>query len=104
MMLGPEWQIMSYHVPGLAAFLPEVDHKDEAYRRMHETARTMAAAKEMRHWSPEAHIGDDDYILEDVKAAVVEATAGKTDEQEMRRVERINREGWDYPHLRSGGR
>eukprot|EP00873_Tetraselmis_striata_P045465 jgi/Tetstr1/465729/TSEL_010354.t1 len=86
---GPEWQILSYHVPGLAAFLPEVDHKDEAYRRMHETARTMAAAKEMRHWSPEAHIGDDDYILEDVKAAAVEATAGKTDEQEMRRVERI---------------
>eukprot|EP00873_Tetraselmis_striata_P023653 jgi/Tetstr1/443917/TSEL_031869.t1 len=104
MMPGPEWQILSYHVPGMAAFLPEVDHKDEAYRRMHETARTMAAAKEMRHWSPEAHIGDDDYILEDVKAAVGEATAGKTDEQEMRRVERINREGWDYPHLRSGGR
>eukprot|EP00873_Tetraselmis_striata_P042804 jgi/Tetstr1/463068/TSEL_008003.t1 len=103
MMPGPEWQILSYHVPGMAAFLPEVDHKDEAYRRMHETARTMAAAKEMRHWSPEAHIGDDDYILEDVKAAVGEATAGKTDEQEMRRVERINREGWDYPHLRSGG-
>eukprot|EP00873_Tetraselmis_striata_P020182 jgi/Tetstr1/440446/TSEL_003066.t1 len=70
MMPGPEWQILSYHVPGMAAFLPEVDHKDEAYRRMHETARTMAAAKEMRHWSPEAHIGDDDYILEDVKAAV----------------------------------
>eukprot|EP00873_Tetraselmis_striata_P040678 jgi/Tetstr1/460942/TSEL_006094.t1 len=69
MMPGPEWQILSYHVPGMAAFLPEVDHKDEAYRRMHETARTMAAAKEMRHWSPEAHIGDDDYILEDVKAA-----------------------------------
>eukprot|EP00873_Tetraselmis_striata_P010168 jgi/Tetstr1/430432/TSEL_020242.t1 len=104
MMPGQEWQILSYHVPGLAAFLPEVDHTDEAYHRMHETARTMAAAKEMRHWSPETHIGDDDYILEDVKAAVVEATAGKTDEQEMRRVEKINREGWDYPHLRSWGR
>eukprot|EP00873_Tetraselmis_striata_P013665 jgi/Tetstr1/433929/TSEL_023106.t1 len=76
MMPGPEWQILSYHVPGMAAFLPEVDHKDEAYRRMHETARTMAAAKEMRHWSPEAHIGDDDYILEDVKAAVARLTAG----------------------------
>eukprot|EP00873_Tetraselmis_striata_P019991 jgi/Tetstr1/440255/TSEL_028606.t1 len=69
MMLGPEWRILPYHVPGLAAFLPEVDHKDEAYCRMHETAKTMAAAKGMRHWSPEAHIGDDDYILEDVKAS-----------------------------------
>eukprot|EP00873_Tetraselmis_striata_P036217 jgi/Tetstr1/456481/TSEL_043204.t1 len=45
----------------------------------------MAAAKEMRHWNPEAHIGDDEYIHVDVKAAVAEATAGKTDEQEMRR-------------------
>eukprot|EP00873_Tetraselmis_striata_P028209 jgi/Tetstr1/448473/TSEL_035741.t1 len=64
----------------------------------------MAAAKEMRHWNPEAHIGDNECILAGVKAAVAEATAGKADEQEMRRVERINREGWDYPHLRSGDR
>eukprot|EP00873_Tetraselmis_striata_P046037 jgi/Tetstr1/466301/TSEL_010834.t1 len=53
-------------------------------------ARTMTAAKEMRHWDPEAHIGDDGYVLADVKAAVVEATAGTTGEQEMRRVERSN--------------
>eukprot|EP00873_Tetraselmis_striata_P027863 jgi/Tetstr1/448127/TSEL_035421.t1 len=53
----------------------------------------MAAAKEMRHWNPEAHIGDDECILADVKAAVAEAIAGKTDKQEMRRVERMNREG-----------
>eukprot|EP00873_Tetraselmis_striata_P008833 jgi/Tetstr1/429097/TSEL_019060.t1 len=46
----------------------------------------MAAAKEMRHWNPETHIGDDEYILTDVKAAVA---SGKTDEQEMRRVETI---------------
>eukprot|EP00873_Tetraselmis_striata_P023135 jgi/Tetstr1/443399/TSEL_031412.t1 len=104
MMPGPEWQILSYHVPGMPAFLPKVDHEDKARRRKHETARTMTAAKEMRHWNPEAHIGDDEYILADVKAAVAEATAGKTDEQEMRRVERINRKGWDYRHLRSGGR
>jgi len=45
--------------------------------------------REMRHWNPEAHIGDDRYVLPDVKAAVAEATAGTTDEQEMRRVERI---------------
>eukprot|EP00873_Tetraselmis_striata_P043381 jgi/Tetstr1/463645/TSEL_008506.t1 len=56
-------QILSYHVPGMSAFLLEVDHEDEARRRKHETARTMAAAKEMRHWNPEAHIGDDEYIL-----------------------------------------
>eukprot|EP00873_Tetraselmis_striata_P040561 jgi/Tetstr1/460825/TSEL_005986.t1 len=49
MMPGPEWQILSYHVPGMSAFLPEVDHEDEARRRKYETARTMAAAKEMRH-------------------------------------------------------
>eukprot|EP00873_Tetraselmis_striata_P043299 jgi/Tetstr1/463563/TSEL_008442.t1 len=35
MMPGPEWQILCYDVSGLAAFLREVDHKDEAYRRMH---------------------------------------------------------------------
>eukprot|EP00873_Tetraselmis_striata_P044140 jgi/Tetstr1/464404/TSEL_009197.t1 len=93
MMPGPEWQILSYHVPGMSAFLPEVDDVDEARRRMYETARTMAVAKEMRHWNPEAHVGDDEYILQDVKAAVDEATAGKTNEQETRRVERINREG-----------
>eukprot|EP00873_Tetraselmis_striata_P015083 jgi/Tetstr1/435347/TSEL_024265.t1 len=93
MMPGPEWQILSYHVPGMSFFLPEVDDEDEARRRMYETARTMAVAKEMRHWNPEAHVGDDEYILEDFKAAVDEATAGKTNEQEMRRVERINREG-----------
>eukprot|EP00873_Tetraselmis_striata_P042704 jgi/Tetstr1/462968/TSEL_007916.t1 len=93
MMPGPEWQILSYHVPGMPAFLPEVDHEDEARRRTYETARTMAAAIEMRHWNPEAHVGDDEYILADVKAAVDEAIACKTDEQEMRRVERINREG-----------
>eukprot|EP00873_Tetraselmis_striata_P046588 jgi/Tetstr1/466852/TSEL_011309.t1 len=29
----------------------------------------MTAAKEMRHWNPEAHIGDDGYVLADVKAA-----------------------------------
>eukprot|EP00873_Tetraselmis_striata_P020264 jgi/Tetstr1/440528/TSEL_028851.t1 len=45
----------------------------------------MAAAKEMRPCKPEARITDDEYILVDVKAAVAEATAGKTDEQEMRR-------------------
>eukprot|EP00873_Tetraselmis_striata_P025650 jgi/Tetstr1/445914/TSEL_033543.t1 len=45
----------------------------------------MTAAKEMRHWNPEAHIGDDGYVLADVKAAVAEATAGTTDEHEMRR-------------------
>eukprot|EP00873_Tetraselmis_striata_P029963 jgi/Tetstr1/450227/TSEL_037265.t1 len=45
----------------------------------------MTAAKEMRHWNPEAHIVDDGYVLPDVKAAVAEATAGTTDEQEMRR-------------------
>eukprot|EP00873_Tetraselmis_striata_P040917 jgi/Tetstr1/461181/TSEL_006318.t1 len=45
----------------------------------------MTAAKEMRHWNPEAHIGDDGYVLVDVKAAVAEATAGTTTgEQEMR--------------------
>eukprot|EP00873_Tetraselmis_striata_P011910 jgi/Tetstr1/432174/TSEL_021630.t1 len=27
----------------------------------------MTAAKEMRHWNPEAHIGDDGYVLADVK-------------------------------------
>eukprot|EP00873_Tetraselmis_striata_P016110 jgi/Tetstr1/436374/TSEL_025207.t1 len=48
--------------------------------------------QEMRHWNPEAHIGDDGYVLADVKAAVAEATAGTTDEQEMRRVERIYRQ------------
>eukprot|EP00873_Tetraselmis_striata_P042787 jgi/Tetstr1/463051/TSEL_007989.t1 len=86
MMPGPEWQILSYHVLGMSAFLPEVDHEDEARRRKHETTRAMAAAKEMRHWNPEAHIGDDDeYILADVKGTVAEATACKTDEQEMRR-------------------
>eukprot|EP00873_Tetraselmis_striata_P037583 jgi/Tetstr1/457847/TSEL_044392.t1 len=63
---GPEWQILSYHVvPGMSAFLPKVDHEDEARRREHETARNMAATKEMRHWKPEAHIGDDEYILAD---------------------------------------
>eukprot|EP00873_Tetraselmis_striata_P017985 jgi/Tetstr1/438249/TSEL_026818.t1 len=46
----------------------------------------MTAAKEMRHWNPEAHIGDDGYVLVDVKAAVAEATAGTTGEQEMRRA------------------
>eukprot|EP00873_Tetraselmis_striata_P004480 jgi/Tetstr1/424744/TSEL_015261.t1 len=45
----------------------------------------MTAAKETRHWNPEAHIGDDGYVLADVKAAVAEATAGTTGEQEMRR-------------------
>eukprot|EP00873_Tetraselmis_striata_P023339 jgi/Tetstr1/443603/TSEL_031602.t1 len=71
MMPGPEWQILSYHVPGMSAFLLEVDHEDTARRRKHETARTMAAAKEiMRHWNPEAHIWDDEYTLADVKAAV----------------------------------
>eukprot|EP00873_Tetraselmis_striata_P042353 jgi/Tetstr1/462617/TSEL_007602.t1 len=84
MMPGPEWLILSYHVPGMSTFLPEVDHEDEA-RRKHETTRIMAAAKEMRHWNPEAHIGVDEYIFADVKAAVADATAGKTDEQEMRR-------------------
>eukprot|EP00873_Tetraselmis_striata_P028630 jgi/Tetstr1/448894/TSEL_036120.t1 len=49
MMSGPGWQNLSYHVPGMSAFLHEVDHEDEARRRKHETARTMAAAKEMRH-------------------------------------------------------
>eukprot|EP00873_Tetraselmis_striata_P027949 jgi/Tetstr1/448213/TSEL_035501.t1 len=29
----------------------------------------MTAAKEMRHWNTEAHIGDDGYVLADVKAA-----------------------------------
>eukprot|EP00873_Tetraselmis_striata_P016217 jgi/Tetstr1/436481/TSEL_025309.t1 len=29
----------------------------------------MTAAKEMRHWNPKAHIGDDGYVLADVKAA-----------------------------------
>eukprot|EP00873_Tetraselmis_striata_P004010 jgi/Tetstr1/424274/TSEL_014842.t1 len=104
MMPGPEWQILSYHVPGMHAFPHEVDHEDEARRRKHETARTMAAAKEMRHWNPEANIENDEYILADVKTTVVEATAGKTDEQDMRRVEIINREVWDYPHPRSGGK
>eukprot|EP00873_Tetraselmis_striata_P007196 jgi/Tetstr1/427460/TSEL_001759.t1 len=74
MMPGPEWQILPYHVPSLCAFLHEVDHENEAYRRQHEKARTMAAAKEMRQWNPEAHIGDDEYIVVDVKAAVAEAT------------------------------
>eukprot|EP00873_Tetraselmis_striata_P040701 jgi/Tetstr1/460965/TSEL_006117.t1 len=69
MTRGPKWQILSYHVPGMPAVLLEVDIEDEARRRKHETARTMAAAKEMRHWNPEAHIGDDEYsILADVKA------------------------------------
>eukprot|EP00873_Tetraselmis_striata_P009286 jgi/Tetstr1/429550/TSEL_019454.t1 len=45
----------------------------------------MTPAKETRHWNPEAHIGDDRYVLPDVKAAVAEATAGTTGEQEMRR-------------------
>eukprot|EP00873_Tetraselmis_striata_P027308 jgi/Tetstr1/447572/TSEL_034950.t1 len=45
----------------------------------------MTAAKEMRHWNPEAHIGDDGYVLVDAKAAVAEATAGTIGEQEMRR-------------------
>eukprot|EP00873_Tetraselmis_striata_P000809 jgi/Tetstr1/421073/TSEL_012118.t1 len=36
----------------------------------------MPAAKEMRHWNPEAHIGDDGYVLPDVEATVAEATAG----------------------------
>eukprot|EP00873_Tetraselmis_striata_P046087 jgi/Tetstr1/466351/TSEL_010881.t1 len=49
MMLGPEWLILSYHVPNMSAFLPEVDHEDEARRRKHETTRTMATAKKMRH-------------------------------------------------------
>eukprot|EP00873_Tetraselmis_striata_P011665 jgi/Tetstr1/431929/TSEL_021418.t1 len=93
---------MAISVPGLCAFLPEVDHDNEACRRQHETARTMAAAKEMRHCNPDAHIGDDEYI--DVKAAVDEATRYKTPQQEKDRVERISREGWDYPHLRSGAR
>eukprot|EP00873_Tetraselmis_striata_P036687 jgi/Tetstr1/456951/TSEL_043621.t1 len=83
---GTGVQILSYHVPGMSAFLPSVDHEDEARRRKHETARTMAAAKEMRHSYLEAHIGDDEYILADVKATVAEATAGKNDEQEMRRL------------------
>eukprot|EP00873_Tetraselmis_striata_P020962 jgi/Tetstr1/441226/TSEL_029482.t1 len=90
LMRGPEWHILSYHVPGMYAFLHEVDHEDKARHRKHETARTMAAAKVMRHWNPEAHIVDDEFFHADVKAAVAEATAGKTDEQEMRRVERIN--------------
>eukprot|EP00873_Tetraselmis_striata_P004656 jgi/Tetstr1/424920/TSEL_015413.t1 len=47
-----------------------VDHEDKARRRKHETARTMAAAKEMRQWNPEAHIGDDEYILADRGAKV----------------------------------
>eukprot|EP00873_Tetraselmis_striata_P029131 jgi/Tetstr1/449395/TSEL_036490.t1 len=89
MMPGPEWLILSYHVPGMFAFLPEVDHEDEARCRKHETARTMAAAKEMRHWNPEAHIGDNEYILADVKATAAEATAGTTDEQEMRRSRKV---------------
>eukprot|EP00873_Tetraselmis_striata_P017679 jgi/Tetstr1/437943/TSEL_026573.t1 len=40
----------------------------------------MTAAKEMRHWNPEAHIGDHGYVLADVKAA--SATADTTGEQE----------------------
>eukprot|EP00873_Tetraselmis_striata_P016151 jgi/Tetstr1/436415/TSEL_025246.t1 len=59
MMPGPEWQILSYHVPGMSDFLHEVDHEDEARRHKHETAGTNTAAKEMRQWDPEAHIGDD---------------------------------------------
>eukprot|EP00873_Tetraselmis_striata_P023539 jgi/Tetstr1/443803/TSEL_031791.t1 len=82
MMPGPEWLHLSYHIH---VFLPKVDHEDEARRRKHETSRTMAAAEEMRHWNPEAHIGDDEYILADVKATVDEATAGKTDKHEMRK-------------------
>eukprot|EP00873_Tetraselmis_striata_P025625 jgi/Tetstr1/445889/TSEL_003527.t1 len=39
----------------------------------------------MRHWNREAHIEDNGYVLPDVKATVAEATAGTTDEQEMRR-------------------
>eukprot|EP00873_Tetraselmis_striata_P028638 jgi/Tetstr1/448902/TSEL_036128.t1 len=63
----------TYSRLGLAFLLPAlVDHEYKARRRKHETARTMAAAKEMRHWNQEAHIGDD-YILADVKAAVAEA-------------------------------
>eukprot|EP00873_Tetraselmis_striata_P045435 jgi/Tetstr1/465699/TSEL_000890.t1 len=88
----------------MSAFMPEVDHEDEARRRKHKTTRTMAAAKEMRHWDPEAHIGDDEYILADVKAMVAEATAGKTDEQEMRTVERINRKGGGANVRRPGQR
>eukprot|EP00873_Tetraselmis_striata_P026599 jgi/Tetstr1/446863/TSEL_034341.t1 len=42
----------------------------------------------MRHWNPEAHIGDDKYILASVLPAVASATAGNIDEQEMQRVER----------------
>eukprot|EP00873_Tetraselmis_striata_P007049 jgi/Tetstr1/427313/TSEL_017482.t1 len=73
MPAGPEWRILSYHVPGVCAFMPEVDDENEAYRLQHDTARTMAAAKEIRHWNPEAHIGDDEYIVANVKPAVVEA-------------------------------
>eukprot|EP00873_Tetraselmis_striata_P045999 jgi/Tetstr1/466263/TSEL_010819.t1 len=35
----------------------------------------MTAAKEMRHWNPEAHIGDDGYVLADIKAAARGANA-----------------------------
>eukprot|EP00873_Tetraselmis_striata_P001990 jgi/Tetstr1/422254/TSEL_001250.t1 len=35
----------------------------------------MTAATETRHWNPEAHIGDDRYVLPDVKAAVAERGA-----------------------------
>eukprot|EP00873_Tetraselmis_striata_P023792 jgi/Tetstr1/444056/TSEL_031994.t1 len=51
---------------------------------------TPKASREMRHWNPEAHIGDDGYVLVDAKAAVAEDTAGTTGEQEMRGVERSN--------------
>eukprot|EP00873_Tetraselmis_striata_P021362 jgi/Tetstr1/441626/TSEL_029853.t1 len=90
---GPEWRILSYHVPGVCAFMPEVDDENEAYRLQHDAARTMAAAKEIRHWNPEAPIGDDEYIVANVKPAVVEAAMYKTPQQERERVERIKREG-----------
>eukprot|EP00873_Tetraselmis_striata_P041788 jgi/Tetstr1/462052/TSEL_007122.t1 len=67
----------------------------------------MTAAKETRHWNPEAHIGDDRYVLPDVKAAVAEATAGTTGEQEMRRrgadAPRAAQRGADAPRAAQGG-
>eukprot|EP00873_Tetraselmis_striata_P044471 jgi/Tetstr1/464735/TSEL_009482.t1 len=102
MMPGPESQILSYHVLGTSAFLPNVDHEDEAVA----STRTTRDSEnhdggETRHWNPEAHIGDDEYILTDVKASVAEATAGKTGERKMRRVERINSKGNQCPNVDS---
>eukprot|EP00873_Tetraselmis_striata_P025866 jgi/Tetstr1/446130/TSEL_033730.t1 len=44
MMPGPEWHILSYHVPGMSAFrLPEVENEDEARRRKHRISFAGAA-------------------------------------------------------------